>query len=215
MIEKSVVCDEGEKEGRIQPMAQNTLTELREKFVSLDIKVQGIIKAMNSDKAEARVLALAIDVEESDDFSALQAINERFLARRDEANHLTSKKDAIKSEILAYYNKLNRVDWNLKLVPGKVFSGWGETFKDGLWAIIDTELSSADVAGLRAMYETNVQIKVQPCAGDYRLLVQYPAYRDTCWTDYSGKDIQAKLLPLLSSVSKLRHEALSALPVLE
>lgn len=195
-----------------------SLSELRNAYINLSFQHSTIAHAMETDKTEAKLLASQIKEGYLSDYPVahleddLFSIENRFKSRKAELHKLDARLNKVSDSIADYYRLVENgkweLDWSVRLETGSVWSGWDQRYKQGSLLIVDTELCSAELSILAEI--ANVRdIKLVKWENQYKLLAQYPAYRDTCWTDFDGM----KLMDRLSSLFKERFEKVNKSPL--
>jgi hypothetical protein len=190
-----------------------TLENLRKKFIDAELAVAALNSAIAVTKLDAQAALQFAKESDSDDLSDLTAINNRYKEQLADLEGAKLGYDTARRLIIEWYSARKPVDWRVSLTPGTIYDSWYGATKDGNIATINIELCGAEVEALKPLLGNYVKL-VSRSVGGYQLKAEYSYYRGNCWADYSGEQIQQKLLPLLGEKRRQRIETLASFEVL-
>jgi hypothetical protein len=201
----------------------DSIARLREQYTRAEQAAAALYQSHKATKLEvvemARGLMSAARTNElvgveviKDDLQARKVALDAIKADFDDA---AARRDDLRSRIKTYYAQAAAgtgpsVDWRITLAPGGVYSGWDGRASPGTWAIVDRELCSAELEvigkavlgqhGRPAKLSSGRLVEGEVVVLDgYRIILEFAAYRNTCWTETGGDRIAAGLAPYMGA----------------
>jgi hypothetical protein len=197
------------------------LPRLREEYRRASLKLNALMQAQSARKEEAKEIRNELESAAlADDISAieaamdgLRALDEAFQANNAAQTETKTERDRIEEEIFGVYDRAAKgegepVDWKARLVfvQGGLYDGWAQHFDDGHWLITETELVLPELSAISKLIWSDDHNHLQSLQQNtssrmpdvYRIRAQYPAYRETCWTDYSGQRLLDFIRPFMA-----------------
>jgi hypothetical protein len=197
------------------------LPRLREEYRKAFLKLDALTQAQSARKEEAKEIRSELESAAlADDMPAIEAamdgpraLDEAYRTNNAAQTETHAERGRIEEEIFGVYFKAAEgkgepVDWKARLVfvQGGLYDGWMQHFGDGHWLITETELVLPELSAMDKLIWSDSRNRIQHLQQStavqvpdaYRIRAQYPAYRETCWTDYSGQKLLDFIRPFLA-----------------
>lgn len=183
------------------------LAHLRNYYQKMQVKYGNLNNQITAIKADAKEAANQLTNLTGSDWSVdaageelkdtLNALEKRYQEIKTELTENRQSLIETENNIKTCYDTNLPVDWRWKLVfkDNAIYKGWGGTYETGLEFWIDRVLCQPELEVIKRKISPYIRVDIDNTEDPdwYRLKIMYPAYRNSCWTDYTGEEIFKKL----------------------